>query len=92
MSVPVWLYSKRTFAAPCGETITRVGSWKIGFVVTHISGDAYTSPAVLATVWRFHLGFGPGDGIAAGFGDAGIHGRLWNTGCGRALGLGWGPR
>jgi hypothetical protein len=90
--LPDWLYSDRKFADPFPERITRIGSRKYGLVATYISGDAYTSPAILATVWRFHLGFGPGGGIEAGFIDAGIRGRLWNMRRGRYLGLGWKPR
>ena len=90
--LPDWLYSSREFHGACPGHIRRLGSQQYGLVVTYISGDAYTSPAILVTVWRFHLGFGPGGGIEAGFADAGIRGRLWNTGRGRSLGLGWKPR
>jgi len=90
--LPRWLYESREFAAPCPERIRRFGSRRYGLVVNYIDGDAYTSPAILGTVWRFHFGFGPGGGIEAGFIDAGIRGRLWNMRRGRYLGLGWKPR
>lgn len=90
--LPNWLYASREIGGPCAERIRRVGSRQYGLVVTYIDGDAYTSPAILGTVWRFHFGFGPGGGIEAGFIDAGIRGRLWHMGRGRFLGLGWKPR
>jgi hypothetical protein len=92
MRIPVWLYARRERSEPFPERVTRIGSRQYGLVATRISGDAYTSPATLATVGPFHFGFGPGGGIEAGFIDAGIRGRLWHVRHGRYLGLGWKPR
>jgi hypothetical protein len=90
MKLPSWLYSSRMTSL--GDRIRRVGSRRYGLVANWISGDAYSSPALLATAWRFHFGFGPAGGIDAGFTDAGIRGRLWLLSGGRAIGIGWKPR
>jgi hypothetical protein len=87
--LPDWLYASRDLH---GERIRRVGSRQYGLVATYLSGDAYTSAALLATVWRFHFGLGPYGGVEAGFLDAGIRGRVWLLSGGRGLGLGWMPR
>lgn len=84
----MWLYERRDSAY---VRTRRVGSRQYGCVATWISGDEFTSPALLASLWRFQLSIGPLGGIDAGFADAGVHGRIWHVRKGVGIGLGYLP-
>jgi hypothetical protein len=85
-----WIYDNRIDSY--GLRVRRFGSRKYGLVANVMTGDPYMSSSVMGTLWRFHFGYGPFGGVAAGFDSAHIRGPIWSLPGGRGVGIGWGPR
>lgn len=85
-----WLYDNRVDSY--GFRVRRFGSRKYGLVANVMSGDPYLSSSVMGTLWRFHFGYGPFDGVVSGFDFTTIRYCMFSLPGGRGLGIGWGPR